>query len=38
MIRSRLTTAEFCDFSDAVEAYAATELGVIFEDLMPHAK
>lgn len=33
-----LTTAEFCDFSDAVEAYAATELGVRFEDLIPHAK
>ena len=31
-----LTTAEFCDFSDQVEAWAATELGVRFVDLMPH--
>jgi hypothetical protein len=28
-----LTTAEFCEFSDKVEAYAATELSVIFIDL-----
>ena len=31
-----LSTAEFCEFSDQVEAYAATELGVVFYDLMPH--
>lgn len=31
-----LTTAEFCEFSDRVEAYAATELGVIFYDLQRH--
>ena len=31
-----LTTAEFCDISDQVEAWAATELGVRFVDLMPH--
>jgi hypothetical protein len=31
-----LTTSEFCDFSDQVEAYAATELGVVFYDLEPH--
>lgn len=28
-----LSTAEFCAFSDQVEAYAATELGVTFYDL-----
>jgi hypothetical protein len=28
-----LTTAEFCEFSDKVEAYAATELFVVFVDL-----
>ena len=32
-----LDTAEFCKFSDQVEAYAATELGVFFEDLAPRA-
>ena len=31
-----LTTAEFCEFSDKVEAYAATELGVTFYDLEAH--
>lgn len=31
-----LDTAEFCEFSDKVEAYAATELGVTFYDLQPH--
>lgn len=31
-----LSTKEFCDFSDDVEAYAATELGVRFVDLEPH--
>lgn len=33
---TKLTTAEFCDFSDQVEAYAATELGVTFYDLQEH--
>lgn len=28
-----LTTSEFCDFCDQVEAYAASELGVVFYDL-----
>ena len=28
-----LTTAEFCNFSDQVEAFACTELGVFFVDL-----
>jgi hypothetical protein len=28
-----LTTAEFCDFCAQVEAFAATELGVVFQDL-----
>ena len=32
-----LTTTEFCEFSDQVEAYAASELGVTFYDLQPHA-
>ena len=31
-----LSTAEFCVFSDQVEAFAVTELGVIFYDLEPH--
>jgi hypothetical protein len=31
-----LSTKEFCDFCDEVEAYAATELGVRFVDLEPH--
>lgn len=31
-----LSTKEFCDFSDQVEAFAATELGVRFMDLEPH--
>lgn len=30
---TKLTTAEFCEFSDKVEAYAATDLGVHFVDL-----
>ena len=30
-----LTTAEFCEFCDKVEAHAATELGVTFYDLEP---
>ena len=33
---TKLTTAEFCIFSDQVEAYASTELGVTFYDLMEH--
>lgn len=28
-----LTTAEFCEFSDKVEAFACTDLGVCFVDL-----
>jgi len=31
-----LSTLEFCEFSDKVEAFAATELGVTFYDLQPH--
>jgi hypothetical protein len=31
-----LTTAEFCEFCDQVEAYAATSLGVAFYDLRGH--
>lgn len=31
-----LTTAEFCEFCDQVEAYAATNLGVTFYDLEAH--
>ena len=34
---TKLTTAEFCEFCDRVEAYAATSLGVTFYDLQPHA-
>lgn len=30
-----LTTAEFCEFSDKVEAFACTDLGVCFVDLLP---
>lgn len=30
---TELTTAEFCEFCDQVEAYAATNLGVTFYDL-----
>ena len=30
---TKLTTAEFCEFCDKVEAYASTELGVTFYDL-----
>lgn len=33
---ANLTTAEFCQFCDEVEAYAATELGVVFYDLQAH--
>jgi hypothetical protein len=33
MSSTGLNTAEFCEFSDKVEAYAATELGVFFYDL-----
>lgn len=31
-----LSTKEFCNFCDEVEAYAATDLGVRFVDLEPH--
>lgn len=31
-----LSTKDFCDFCDRVEAWAATELGVTFYDLAPH--
>lgn len=31
-----LTTAEFCEFCDQVEAWAATDLGVRFTDLEAH--
>jgi len=33
---TKLTTAEFCNFCDQVEAYACTELGVRFIDLEKH--
>lgn len=33
---TQLSTKEFCEFCDRVEAYAATELGVTFYDLAPH--
>lgn len=33
---TKLDTVEFAAFCDAVEAYAATELGVTFYDLLPH--
>lgn len=31
-----LSTSEFSEFCDKVEAYAASELGVTFYDLQPH--
>lgn len=31
-----LTTAEFCEFCDQVEAWACTELSVVFYDLEAH--
>lgn len=37
MSSTALTTSQFCDFSDKVEAFACTELGVTFYDLEPHA-
>ena len=37
MSSTELSTAKFCDFCDEVEAYAATELGVVFVDLPGHA-
>lgn len=37
MSSTELDTAQFCEFSDKVEAYAATELGVTFYDLQAHA-
>ena len=33
---TELTTAEFCEFCDKVEAYACTDLGVTFYDLQGH--
>lgn len=33
---TELSTKEFCEFCDKVEAHAATELGVTFYDLQPH--
>jgi len=36
MSSAGLDTAEFSQFCDAVEAYAASELGVTFYDLQPH--
>lgn len=33
---TKLTTAEFCEFCDKVEAYACTDLGVRFIDLENH--
>lgn len=33
MSSTELTTAEFCDFCDRVEAFAANQLGVTFMDL-----
>lgn len=37
MSSTNLTTQEFCEFCDQVEAYAASELGVTFYDLQEHA-
>ena len=37
MSSTDLDTAQFCEFSDKVEADAATELGVTFYDLQGHA-
>jgi len=36
MSSTKLNTAEFCEFCDKVEAYAATDLGVRFIDLERH--
>ena len=33
MSSTELTTAQFCDFSDKVEAFACTELSVVFYEL-----
>lgn len=33
---AKLSTADFCDFCDQVEAHAASHLGVIFYDLEQH--
>jgi NinB protein len=35
---TELTTVEFAEFCDRVEAYAATELGVTFYDLAPRTQ
>lgn len=37
MSSTDLDAAQFGEFSDKVEAYAATELGVTFYDLQGHA-
>lgn len=37
MSSTKLTIAEFCEFCDQVEAYACTELGVVFYDLERHS-
>ena len=34
---TELSTAEFCNFCDQVEAFAATDLGVVFYELQAHA-
>ena len=36
MSSKELNTAQFCEFSDKVEAYACTDLGVTFYDLAGH--
>lgn len=36
MSSAGLSTTEFCEFSDKVEAWAATDLGVVFYDLASH--
>lgn len=36
MSSTGLSTTEFCTFSDQVEAWAATEMGVVFYDLANH--
>jgi hypothetical protein len=35
---AKLSTKEFCEFCDQVEAYAATELGVTFYDFQAHPR
>jgi len=36
MSSTGLTTVEFCEFCDRAEAYACTDLGVTFYDLVSH--